>query len=182
MKIYLLSIWFILVMLAACSPQQDPALHNNDPEVNQFKKDLKSLIGRADRIVVTEHSNQFDFWNENMKESDIPAPITYQTIALNKKQILLLHEMADSLGGDALGAPPACIFEPHHTITFFAKGSQISAMVICFECSQIQWDGTKSQPPQMLHRALAGFIKEIGLEPNRDWRSLAQKTQNKKGT
>ena len=67
-----------------------------------------------------------------------------------------------------------CLFEPHHTMRFYAADKLTSTMEICFKRSQVEWTATKANPPGSLYSGLAQFIESIGLSPDRDWSALAK--------
>jgi hypothetical protein len=65
-------------------------------------------------------------------------------------------------------AYPACNFNPHHTVRFYRRGKLESSMAICFECGQVQWEGTKKDPIWSLYGGLARFVESIGMRTKAD--------------
>lgn len=169
----------LVLASAACQPRAEPiqstqAAQADDREGREYKAALSAMIKRADKIVVTEHSFQDDLYDEDTGKSLIPNEVVYGTRELNQQQKNLFLSTIDGLNPTTQDAFPACIFEPHHTVTFFADGKLISSMEICFQCGQVEWDATKATPPWSLYSGLATFIKAIGFEPERDWTALAK--------
>lgn len=50
-----------------------------------YKRDLIMAIEQADRIVVKEHSNQFDFFDYKIRRIIEHEEITYQTVTLSEQ-------------------------------------------------------------------------------------------------
>ncbi len=109
----------------------------------------------------------------------------YAAVDLNapqKARLLAAIQNADDMMRAAAREPvpqggyetTACVFDPHHTITFIRKGKPSGELSVCFECSKLAWNGDDGAP-QVLMGALPGFIKQIGLQPKRDWHGLATK-------
>lgn len=155
----------VLLALAACAREPQ--------EGERYLAALSDAIRQADRIVVTEHSFKYDAYDMDNGKSLLPQTVVYKTVELNPAQrdaFLSTVEQLDSKTQDAFAA---CIFEPHHTIHFHAKGKLRSTMQICFACGQVQWDEGSATPPASLYRGLDAAIKAMGLEPTRDWPALA---------
>lgn len=178
----LLQLLLLTLILNGCSPPQKTPLETNkvakknkDEVGIQFIQNLQNLITRSDRIIVTEHSNEFDFIDGKIDRSLIPEKIVYKTKELSPEQSTTFLGMVKNLDDKTEVSAPACIFEPHHSIAFFSGKKQIGTMEICFGCGQVEWTEFPKELPAGLITGLAGFISQIGMEPKRDWHMLAQK-------
>ena len=141
-----------------------------------YIKALAKALQESDRIVVTEHSNVDDILDP---ETQPQRPVKYNPT------IYTSHELTPSDRAEFLGSikrmpattqvsEPACIFEPHHTISFYRGKAQTSAMRICFQCEQVKWDGTTKSRPRSLVPTLKTFLENWGMQAERDWRRLAK--------
>ena len=130
------------------------------------------MIERADKIVVSEHS---DHWDLATKSGDKPIypDLFYRGVALSEQQKGHFAGIVAKLDPKTQDMFAACIFEAHHTIRFFEQETLLSTMDVCFQCGEVEWNGSAATPPWSLYGGLARFIKDIGLEPERDWRALA---------
>lgn len=145
-------------------------------EGRAYIKELAAAVGESDRIVVTEHSNVDDVLDE-LTQPQRPKdyrPIIYAARELSplerSKFLIAIRSMAVA----TQDAEPACIFEPHHTITFFRANRQTSAMRICFQCGQVEWDGSSNTRPWSLVPTLQTLIAGLGMKEERNWRTLAR--------
>ena len=142
----------------------------------RYLNDLTTLIQRSEQIVFTEHSSGFDAFDEKNETSLVPDEIVYRTRELSPAQKKMFLRTMQNLDPKDQDAFPACVPEIHHTVRFYAGRKLISTMGICFECGQVDWDGTKARvPPQMLYSGLASVVNHIGLESERNWAALARK-------
>jgi hypothetical protein len=172
----------VLLVLAICScaPKSSPAdaltqfTQGIDRNGRVYLGALAETIQRSDRISVTEHSYQYDAYHTEAGKSLIPNEIVYGTRELDASRKAIFLSTVNALDPKTQDAFAACIFEPHHTVRFYTAGKLTSTMEICFECGQVEWDGTKATPPWSLPSGLATFIKDIGFSPDRDWAILAK--------
>jgi hypothetical protein len=134
---------------------------------------LSDAIRGADRIVITEHSYPLDAYDADKGKSLLPESIIYKTVELSPMQKAAFLSAIAPLDPRTQDAFPACIFEPHHTIHFHADGNLRSTLQVCFQCGQVEWDGSAETPPWSLYAGLGSAIRAVGLEPERDWRALA---------
>ena len=115
------------------------ALHDSG-DGRIYIKALAKSLQESDRIVVTEHSNVDDILD---LETQPQRPVEYNPT------ICTTHELTPSDRAEILDSikrmpaktqvsEPACIFEPHHTISFCHGKAQTSAMRICFQCEQVE--------------------------------------------
>ncbi|HSC78936.1 MAG TPA: hypothetical protein VLC08_01155 [Chitinolyticbacter sp.] len=176
----------VLILSAACvgsisgclsdseSPQEPAELASQNMEGAQYRDALAQTIARADRIVVTEHSYEYDAIDENTGRSLLKEEIVYRKVTLNAAQKSHFRTAIQALETQMPEAVSACIFEPHHTIRFYAGDKLLSQMDICFLCYEVEWSASSNIPPVALADRLARFIESIGLAPERDWKQLAR--------
>ena len=148
-----------------------------EPQPNggrEYRDALSAMIRGSDRIIVTEHSWAYDLLEPNSMASLIPEEIVYGTRDLSPAQKAMFLNSIERLDPTTQDSFPGCVAEVHHTIRFFAHGSLVSRMDICFHCGQVDWDGTTATPPWSLYSALSFVVKQIGFEPERDWTELAK--------
>jgi hypothetical protein len=139
-----------------------------------YIRELGDAIRSADKIVVAEHSHDLDVFDEETGRSLVSRQLVYGVKELSKghrEKFLSTIERLDPKTQDEF---PACIFEPHHSVSFYSRGEILSTMEICFVCGQLSWDATKATPPWSIYPGLASFIKAIGFEPERDWSTVAR--------
>lgn len=171
----------LVLLVCSCTPSPSPtgastrSTQSEDQEGRAYQEALAETIHRSDRIVVTEHSFQYDAYDTDTGKSLIRNEIVYGTRELDASQADLLLSTVKGLDPKTQDAFPACIFAPHHTVRFYAASKLISTMEICFECGQVKWDATRATPPWSLYAGLATFIKGIGFSPERDWSALAKR-------
>lgn len=147
---------------------------NTDPSGSEYLIKLAGAIRRSDRIVLTEHSYLYDAYDSRAGKSLIPNEVVYGSRELGGDQADLFLSTVESLDPQTQNAVTACIFEPHHTLRFYAEGELVSTMDICFKCSQVKWDATDLTPPWSLLSGLAATVKDAGFSPERDWAALAE--------
>jgi uncharacterized protein with PIN domain len=154
----------LFALLLLCSCQQGEL----------YKRDLLNTIKSSDTIIVTEHSDFIDFYDEKLTEQKEYIEKVYEKLELNALQRKLFFEHIQRVKNKTQDEFPACEPEIHHTIQFYRKGVLFSTLKICFECGQIEWDGSKYDPPLDIYNGLESFVKSIGLHPERDWEKLAK--------
>lgn len=146
---------------------------SNDSNGAPYIADLAKAIRTADRIVVTEHSNDYDFVDPARQETLAHTNVTYRRVELSPAQRVGFARLVEDLKPAAQTAETACIFEPHHTIAFYRDDKLVSEMKVCFKCYQVEWDATEHEKPWSIHKGLKVFVTSIGMEPERDWYALA---------
>ena len=172
-----LVIVLVALMVCACGKSPDfsidpvHAAHRDDGR--RYVEILENEISSADRIIVTEHSFEFDAYDYEAKKSQIEIPINYNTVELSPLQKVGFAEAIRGLNPATQMGASLCIFAPHHSIAFYKAGVQTSLMEICFECDQVEWRKANFLPPESLYPALSALISGIGLQPERDWAKLA---------
>lgn len=142
-------------------------------EGKRYIQDLGNLIQRADRIELVEHSSEFDFASAKTGELRPAKERIYKRIVLTQPQQAGFQSVIGSLDPETQDIFPACIPVSHHRIEFFAGGKLIDSMEVCFECGQVEWRGSSATPPSSLYGGLQAFIVSVGMQPKRDWNSLA---------
>lgn len=151
-----------------------PMAGNTDSSGLEYRNALAELIERSDRIVVSEHSFEFDAYDAQAGKSRIPETVVYGRRELSGDQRAFFLSTVEGLDPATQDAFTACIFEPHHTIEFYAQDERIGTMAICFKCSQVEWDGAAMAPPWALYSGLAKLVEAAGFSPERDWGALAE--------
>jgi hypothetical protein len=140
-------------------------------EGQYYKTAVGAAIAHADRIVVSEHSSDVDSDQESISSY---KPVTYREITMTPAQKAMFASNIGAMPPATQDAFPACIFNGHHTIKFYAGQKLTSTMEICFECGQIRWNGSQNNPPWALSSTLKAVIENLGLSPKRDWYALAK--------
>ena len=139
-----------------------------------YKEDILNSIKKADVIKITEHSDPIDFYDDTLEVQKKYIEKVYQTLELTGSQKENFINTIQTIDNKTQYEFPACEPEVHHTITFYKRGSLFSTMAICFECGQIEWDGTKHTPPLGIYRGMENFVNKIGFHSERDWEQLAK--------
>lgn len=139
----------------------------------RYLQDLDALIAQADRIEVVEHSSPFDLAPAANGELRQAKERVYRRIVLTPPQKARFQSTIGSLDSRTQDAFAACIPVSHHRIEFFAGGTLIDSMEVCFECGQVEWRGSSATPPSSLYGGLEAFVVSVGMQPKRDWRGLA---------
>lgn len=180
---------FLFALLcAACAEGSDHRAQARGPQIamaplhdrdgSLYIRALVEAVQDSQRIVISEHSHVDDVLDQ-LTQPQRPAgyiPIIYSTHELSASERVGLLMSLLNMSGKTQDAESACMFEPHHTITFFYGQSRSSAMRICFQCGQVEWDGTSSMRPWALVPALNTLVIGVGMRPQRDWRALARRS------
>ncbi len=58
-----------------------------------------------------------------------------------------------------------------------ANGKLIDSIELCFECVDVEWNGSTATPPWSLYDGLEAFVNSLGLQARRDWLALAAKSR-----
>jgi hypothetical protein len=141
-----------------------------------FNSLVMQAIVLADRIVISEHSYEFDGVDMHGKGSPQPRPVVvYAERTLSEDQKAMFVGAAGSTPPSAHAIAPVGEFVARHTIRFYKDGRLTSTMQICFSCKQIRWDGDRSAPPpDDMIKSLKLVVRNVGLTPERDWNSYAE--------
>lgn len=144
-----------------------------------FKRDLIQAIEQADKIVVTEHSDRYDFLDASTDTYKEHEQLIYQTLVLSQQERFKFKRLIKAVPDRTQYMSAACIFEAHHTIRFYAKDELLSTLPVCFRCGAQEWDGSKHTPPQDIVSGLRKFIQSVDLHPEMNWWQLAQEKLRK---
>ncbi|MCW1886892.1 hypothetical protein OKA04_19285 [Luteolibacter flavescens] len=147
-----------------------------------YRNKLADEIAKSSFIEVIEHSYIDDFPEESFPEfmprsfDDVPT-IEYARIRLSAEQKEALVKRVRSFDRTASPVVSFCSFDPHHTIEFHSDAGIISRFEICFGCSGFSWDAARLQgSPESWMQEFKGFIAEIGMRPEADWKDLVLKS------
>jgi hypothetical protein len=144
------------------------AINNPNEPGGKYLSDLLTAIYSADEITVTEHSSMVDYLRPERNPDDYKEK-SYTVVIVSPSEKRELIEIVGALKTKTQEAFPACIFDPHHRIALYSKGKLASTMELCFECGQIEWDGTRQTPPWSIYGGMKTFIAGIGLHPKAEW-------------
>lgn len=139
----------------------------------EYRDALAAAIGRADRIVVTEHSSPWDGLNKESRATLAERELVYETVELSKAQREAFQRTIQKLDPKTDNGESACIPLWHHTVRFYENGHLASTMKICFVCGHLDWDGIKVTRPRAIFDGLREVISDLGLHPKREWHVLA---------
>lgn len=149
------------------------ATHDDGKGGRQYLDDLATLVRRADRIVIVEHSSPEDGANDYARGLLERNEFVYGTRTLSPAQRRWFASTIAGLDARTQDMFPACIPAVHHTLLFYLGNKQISRLDASFECGQVLWQGTRADPPWSIYSGLALVVDEAGLHPKRDWKKLA---------
>lgn len=161
---------FVFLCAAFCAV---PVQASKLSEGAAYKRDLIRAIEKADKIVVTEHSNQFDFYDYKISNVIPHDEVTYETVVLSEQDTLKFKKIVKAVPNEMPEAIAACLYDPHHTVRFFSGDKLMSTLDVCFGCGRERWNGTKHNPPVYFNEGMRKFIQGIGLKPGRKWKELA---------
>ncbi len=140
----------------------------------KFKDAFLHAIQRADRIVVKEHADKPDFWDEEAEQLVGVREILYGEKTLDATQKESLLKTTQSMDDATQMMFAFCGPVWHHSIEFYSGEDLDSRMQICFECYQISWEGSRHTPPGAIYKSLTAFIETLGFSAKRDWKTLAK--------
>jgi hypothetical protein len=179
-----------IIMLALCvtgcgKPNTSPTMDKqsasasasiDNPSGGLYLKDLAAAIDNADRVVLTEHSIAYDVLDAQT-QPQLPVgymPVTYVSRELTPRERADFAAVIRLVPPATQDAFTACIFEPHHSITFYRGGKQTSEMKICLQCGEIEWAGSHNTQPWALVPTLNKILEQAGMRKDRDWWALAK--------
>lgn len=137
-----------------------------------YRDSLVAALESADRVVITEHSDPWDLGSA--KNRDLADPnVEYRRVVLDADQRAFFRKTMMTMNPATQDWASACMPVVHHTVRFEQAGRVSGTLRICFQCSQVFWDGAEVSPPNAIYRALEAVVKNVGLEPEREWRRLA---------
>jgi hypothetical protein len=183
MKKQTLAIIFALLG-AACTKRPDTIVSLTDVRAERtdsgegqlYINALGEAVQKAEQIVVTEHSDVSDVFDSNPQSlrAEKYRPIIYNTHELSSSERADFLNAVKKMEPNTQDAFTACAFEPHHTITFVRQRRAMSTLRVCFQCGQVEWDGSNKTPPWSLIPTLKNMIEKIGMKGKRDWYALAK--------
>ncbi len=144
------------------------AVNNPNEQGAKYLRELLSAVRQADVITITEHSHMTDYLRPDRGVDGYKEKI-YAVVKISQSEKRGLIDIVSSLDPKTQDAFSACIFEPHHRLAFYRSGKLTSTMEVCFECGQIEWDGTSQRPPWAIFDGMRAYISSIGLHPKSDW-------------
>lgn len=163
-----------LIPPAATTPVADQADEVRNEEGKAFLTELLETLQRADQVVLVEHSHEYDFPRPG--PNDLPyRERSYKRVILSNAQLSNLKDRLERMSPHISPYVSACVFIPHHRLEFFRKGKQASRLEVCLSCGQMDWDGAlPNAEPGEFYGAFSSFLKDVGLEPDRNWERLAR--------
>jgi hypothetical protein len=139
---------------------------------------LAEAIQRADKIVVSEHSDKVDFLNTPAGIYSPPRYVYSQQVLSAGDKMLFLDSVR-SLGGAVKSTSTNCLFVAHHTIDFYEQGILKSSMKISFNCSDVAWNGSSLEASGNILDAVTPVISRVGMKVNRNWDGMAKERYEK---
>jgi hypothetical protein len=176
-------VWMLgLAVIAPVSPGSEDAseYHYKCPfgcpgDGRKYRNALVDEIAAADRIVVTEHSDRMDAFDSKAGRSRIEGEFVYQTVELDPAQRVQFQKTIAKLDPATQNFASACLPVVHHTFFFYQGDSLKSRLDICFQCSQVDWNGIRGiAPPGSIYQGLKKAVTALGMQPKRDWQALAR--------
>ncbi|MEM1082540.1 MAG: hypothetical protein AAGI48_00320 [Verrucomicrobiota bacterium] len=139
-----------------------------------YKRRLIKRIKESEHIAMTEHSDRMDFVDEsgNLPE-DFPF-YEYRQVTLTEDQRSGFLSAVEEMDKDTASGSSMCIFEPHHRLEFIGDEEARSTLSICFQCAQVRWNEVNLVHPEGLFETLYSLIDQVGLQADKDWRTLAK--------
>lgn len=145
-----------------------------------FKRQLIASIGKSESIIIEEHLDAADLMGQDPVGSDKPPHPASQSVKLDDAQKAAFSREAVAMDGRTDRFSSRC-FDPHHRLEFVQKDGTRSSMIICFRCKKVIWDAANIDPPVGFFPALEKVVKAAGLEPERDWFTLAKERSTAEG-
>ncbi|WP_170298843.1 hypothetical protein [Massilia eburnea] len=171
-----LALGCLLMLAAGCKPSPGP-----------YQTAFASLVARAYRVVLVEHSHWYDdlysdvgYWSQHDAELSALPEIVYRSLELNTQQKQQLIGTVASTDPKSSGIASACTFEAHHRLEFYIAGKRVNQVEICFQCGDIQWQSAigEAEPDAMI-KSLDNFVNSVGFPPKRDWVKLVETARSK---
>jgi hypothetical protein len=168
----------VILSASAAGATTDEVVLDFAPEADgaKYKEALVTLIRKSDRVVVTEHSDPFDFFDAVTGESEIAKTIVYGEHELTVAQKEFFSTTIENLDPKTQDAFSSCIPSVHHTFYFYNNDHLTDKIDVCFQCSQVIWLSTKVVPPWSLYPGLKRVLVAFGFTPKRDWPRLARES------
>jgi len=164
------------VELPPVSPvaQDEQANEVSNDKGRQFLAEVLQTLQRADQVVVVEHSHELDLPQPGPNDPPYREH-SYKRVTLSNAQLSNLKDRLERMSPHVPSYVSACVFIPHHRLEFLRKGKQIRRMEVCLSCGQMDWDGAfPNEEPSEFYGSFSDFLKDAGLEPDRNWERLAR--------
>ena len=160
---------------AASQSEEDPGIEDNPPNSDgkPFLDDLSRATREADRVVLIEHSYIYDNTDVDIHSKFLPER-KYKEVVLAGAEKDRFLSAVGAIDPYMSMYASACISEPHHRFEFYRNGKRMNTLEVCFQCGQLEWDGTSKGEPKTFYQGLAKFVKSVGLQPDQDWHALAK--------
>jgi hypothetical protein len=142
-----------------------------------YRDSLVKALDTAERVVIVEHSDPWDLGPSQVDDSS-PAPVEYRRVELDSAQRAFFRKTLLKMNPATQNWASACMPVVHHTVRFETAGRVSGTLRICFQCSQVFWDGARVHPPEAIYGALKAVVQNAGLEPERDWGTLAREARD----
>jgi len=140
----------------------------------RYVSELANSIREADRILITEHSFDYDAYDGKVHKSLLPAQVVYAQRELTLEQRTNFANTVARQTVKPRYMMSMCLPEPHHTLTFYRSGQVMSVLRVCLECGQSKWSANDDMPPVAVEQVLSRLVRDIGLHPHLDWKALAR--------
>ena len=166
----------LCTLLASCGRE----VAVSDPEVRgggEYISALAALVRNSSRVVVTEHSSEFDLFDIETGKSGLKEPLVYATRVFSEPERKFFYSTIEGLDPKTQDAFPACVPEVHHTFYFYSGTNLIETIPVCFSCGQVLWSNAGATPPWSLYAGLAKVVESVGLSPERNWDDVARDAQ-----
>ena len=137
----------------------------------KFLQDLVKAVQTSDQVVAVEHSYIYDGVDPSIH---LLPERTYKRVVLTEADESNLVSALNSTNPNVAPWESACIFEPHHRFEFYKSDKMVHVLEVCFQCDQLELDGSQPSEPQAIFDTLDKFVTTTGMAPERDWASLAQ--------
>ena len=154
-------------------PATDDSTLDDSPPNDHGKAFLQVLVEAtqtSDQVVAVEHSYIYDGADPSIH---LLPERTYKRVVLTDSDKSNLVSALSSTSPNVESWESACIFEPHHRLEFYKGAKRFHVLEVCFQCGQLELDGTQPSEPQAIFGTLEKFVATIGMAPERDWSSLA---------
>lgn len=108
-----------------------------------------------------------------------PPQYEYATVRLTPEQSHDCLKALEAMDETSYDRVSSC-FEPHHRIDMVGRDSEVTSMLVCFECDALRLE--KKSPwffPKGLLPVLRATLKAVGMEEKKEWGKLALERQAK---
>lgn len=153
---------------AADAPRSPPRIVvDGEGSGADLQKKLADAVRRAERIVVTEHANDYDQTIDLGFSKPDHVYASHELTAAERGRLLRAIESA----APQATLDPMCLFSPHHAIEFHTGSRRESRIDVCFTCGQLRWDAVAGLYPDDLLSLFRDLVNAIGMRAEQDWRA-----------